>query len=70
MDKQQANSVRDFAGPDTSYPMFVFCKGRSKDYESDLPPRVYRSPVNVMSQSAYTTDVSDDDDGIEEFVFI
>uniref|UniRef100_A0A336L0T6 Cysteine protease n=1 Tax=Culicoides sonorensis TaxID=179676 RepID=A0A336L0T6_CULSO len=69
MDKQQANSGRDYAGPDISYPMFVFCKGRSKDHESELP-RVYRSPVNVMSQSAYTTDASDDDDGIEEFVFI
>lgn len=70
MDKQQANHGRDYAGPDISYPMFVFCKGRSKDHESEFVPRVYRSPVNVMSQSAYTTDVSDDDDGIEEFVFI
>lgn len=69
MDKQQANSTRDYAGPDISYPMFVFCKGRSKDHELSELPRVYRSPC-LMSQSAYTTDVSDDDDGIEEFVFI
>lgn len=70
MDKQQSSLGRDYAGPDISYPMFVFCKGRKREHVTDVP-RVYRSPINnAMSQSAYTTDISDDDDGTEEFVLI
>lgn len=70
MDKQQSGA-REYCGPDTSYPMFVFCDGRSRDQDMSSMSRLYRPPpANPMSQSAYTTDHSDDDDGIEEFVII
>lgn len=71
MDKQLEGHSREYCGPDRSYPMFVFCDGRSRDQHSTDFGRAFRSSLHAaapMSQSAYTTD--DDEDGIEEFVII
>ncbi|XP_035892643.1 cysteine protease ATG4C [Anopheles stephensi] len=80
----QGSQETGFANPSgssttssVSYPMFVFCRGKSSEQRADLPgqhsahyphPTAYRSPPTAIPQQSGATNDEDDDEEEDEAI--
>ncbi|XP_065081402.1 cysteine protease ATG4D [Ochlerotatus camptorhynchus] len=86
--QQMSNSFTSSTGvtqfPEVTYPMFVFCRGKSSEQQMELPPRpIYRTPpapppltaqgpdgISQSHQQLPQPDDDDDDDEDEAMEFV